>query len=401
MTARVAFVVLILCCLARAAGGTVTAYVATFGPGPLAYERFGHNAILFVDDATGRSVAYDWGRFDFEQPNFLGRFLRGDMLYSTGLSDGRAVLDFYADTLGRSVVVQELNLSPAQVEALLEHCKRAYLPEHRDYRYDYFLSNCSTKVRDAVDAAVGGQLGEQTKGVASGTSFRFEAERHAAPDWALWFGFALGFSERAEGQIDRWNAAFVPSNLREQLAGATIAGEDGRPRPLVRREVSLSANAALTAPAAPPSRAWQTGLIGLAVAAVVLGAWRLRSVLGRLAASAWFVFAGLGGLTCVLIWAFTDHWSGHANHNLLALSPLGLPLAVMVLWRRWPRATRGLAAVHAGGCVVALLIFVLPWVGQSNAAVLAMAVPANLAASALAWRAAGRVRSTHADASPT
>jgi hypothetical protein len=31
-------------------------------------------------------------------------------------------------------------------------------PENREYLYDYFRDNCSTRVRDAVDRAVGGRV---------------------------------------------------------------------------------------------------------------------------------------------------------------------------------------------------------------------------------------------------
>ena len=67
---------------ARAAmGAALTISIYTYGPGPAVFEKFGHIAIGIADARTGEDVAYNWGMFDFDQPNFLGRFLTGDTRY--------------------------------------------------------------------------------------------------------------------------------------------------------------------------------------------------------------------------------------------------------------------------------------------------------------------------------
>ena len=46
----------------------------TIGPGPIFWERFGHNAIVVRDREAGTAIAYNYGIFDFEQENFLANF---------------------------------------------------------------------------------------------------------------------------------------------------------------------------------------------------------------------------------------------------------------------------------------------------------------------------------------
>ena len=58
----------------------------------------------------------------------------------------------------RSVSVQELTLLPAEKQALRAALEENARPENRLYKYDYFLDNCSTRVRDAVDRVVAGQV---------------------------------------------------------------------------------------------------------------------------------------------------------------------------------------------------------------------------------------------------
>src|SRR5690606_18971618 len=52
-------------------GSELTVYVMTCGPGDIACERFGHNAIWIHDAADGPDVAYNYGLFDFDQENFF------------------------------------------------------------------------------------------------------------------------------------------------------------------------------------------------------------------------------------------------------------------------------------------------------------------------------------------
>lgn len=398
MAVRVVFFLLLCLFPAGAWAQDLRVYVVTIGPGELPHERFGHNALLFADPATGQSVAYDWGRFDFAQPGFIRRFVRGDMLYSSGVADGEELLAFYADTLDRRVVLQELNLTASQTSELLSACRVGHLPENRDYRYDYFIANCSTKLRDALDEALDGQLKAQLARVAAGTTFRREAERHMAPDWLLWLGFHAGFGRPADRAIDAWEQCFLPAKLQEWLGTVEVTNAQGQRLPLVARKVMLSEGTFAAPPDKPPSRWRQTGLIGLAVGGALILLSRLRRPApARMAAATWFLFAGAAGAFLLFLWAFTGHYSGYANQTILLLSPLGLPLAIMTPVRRWQAATAWVAAVHLALCIAGCVLHFVPGLGQENAAVVALALPANLGA---AWVAGVRPRWRSTRSSP-
>ena len=72
-------------------GSELEVYLVTMGPGDMIWERFGHNAILLHDPASGRGISYNFGYFDFAQKDFLLRFLRGKMLYQAVALDGEHV----------------------------------------------------------------------------------------------------------------------------------------------------------------------------------------------------------------------------------------------------------------------------------------------------------------------
>ena len=57
------------------------AWLVTFGPGEVYWERFGHNAIWLREPAAGIDHTFNFGYFDFGQEDFILRFARGRMLY--------------------------------------------------------------------------------------------------------------------------------------------------------------------------------------------------------------------------------------------------------------------------------------------------------------------------------
>ena len=56
--------------------------VITIGPSQKElYSAFGHSGIRVKDDSLGIDYFYNYGVFDFDQPNFYINFLKGKLLY--------------------------------------------------------------------------------------------------------------------------------------------------------------------------------------------------------------------------------------------------------------------------------------------------------------------------------
>ena len=99
-------------------GDSLQVYLLTVGQGDEIWERFGHNAIGIRDLRARTDITYNWGLFDFEQPGFVAKFVRGDMLYWMAGDDAAADMARYV-ARNRSMTIQELNLSPTQRATLL------------------------------------------------------------------------------------------------------------------------------------------------------------------------------------------------------------------------------------------------------------------------------------------
>ncbi|HXE58011.1 MAG TPA: DUF4105 domain-containing protein [Gemmatimonadales bacterium] len=367
-------------------GAELTVYVMTMGPGERIWERFGHNAIWIVDTARGTSKAYNYGLFSFRQENFLLRFVQGRMLYWMGSADGLEDAARYAAD-GRAVWVQELDLPPTTRAALRDFLEWNERPENRFYRYDYYLDNCSTRVRDALDRVLGGIIRAQLDTVPTGTTYRSHTRALTAPDPLLYTGIHFLLGHPADRALDAWDEGFLPLRLRDHLRRVTVTHADGRVVPLVRAERALYESALPPPPSSPP--AWVPAYLAIG-GAVGLALVRLGRRAGRtggrgfgLAGAGWAFLGGLAGLVLLGMWFFTDHVVASRNENLLQANPLLLPLA-LVLPRIGPHAKRlaplavGLAAGAAGLSLLGLVVQLLPGFDQPNGEILALMVPANL-----------------------
>lgn len=359
--------------------------VMTMQPGEVFWERFGHDAIVVVDPRTGTATSYNYGFFDPDEPGFLDRFVRGKMQYLLAALPVEQDLASYRDE-GRGVSIQWLDLTPAQASRLQHALQVESQPENARYHYDYFTANCATKVRDALDDALGGELHRKIAGQAHGQTYRSEAVRLASPATWMWLGFDIGLSSYADQPLSRWDDAFIPMRLADSLA--TMRLGDGRP--LVASTQVLLPHRITAEPQAMAQPWWPWALIGLALALAIWWAGRHRPrTLAAIALPLWLVLGTFGSLL-LFVWGFTDHRAAWANQNLLLLSPLCL-LLVPGGWHvarghmggRWFRV---LLAAVATGTIVALLLKWMPMPAQLNQPWIALLLPIHLAL----WHALGR-----------
>lgn len=362
-------------------------FLVTMGPGEEVWNRFGHNAIWIHDASTGEDLVWNWGLFHFDQVGFWPRLVRGEMLYSMGgMTLDRTIAQYQAE--GRDVWAQELALTPIQKADLDRLIRRNAQPANREYIYHYYLDNCSTRVRDALDAVLGGGIEQHFSGIATPTTWRWHTRRLVQMAPLVYGGIALVLGQRGDETISAYEEMFLPMRLRAHLAGFFVEQRDGSMRPLVLSETVLVDGAA-EAPPEAPARKWPTYLVlGLVSAGVVvaLGTLWSRGMPGRAVAALpialWSLLAGVAAVTLLGAY-FTDHTFWYRNENVLQATPLSLLVGVLVLAGVVRPKLVGLAARlalwAAALSVAGLALKVLPVFSQQNVEILALAVPLHLA----------------------
>lgn len=364
-------------------GATLDVSVLTVGVGPDVYERFGHNLLWIRDRRTGESLVWEWGEFDFNQPDFVKRFLFGDTRYwMAGVPLSVAMNAYYARR--RDVVVQELDLSAGQRAALDAFVRANALDENKYYRYDYFLDNCSTRLRDALDIVLDGAISAALRGRATPWTYRSETLRLNQEDPWLFLGMDLALGRPADHTMDAWQAAFIPMRFRDELRDVRVRSATGALVPLVKNERVMIAR---TRPVDPPAIQAARWPVAVTVVTLVLAlgiAWLgLLAERGSAAARASVVGVavcthlvwGLIAAMVWFVWLFTRHAFWAWNPHLLLWTPLSLVIAPLIAFERTRSRTRGwIQGYHLvmASAAFAVAIAVAVWRGSHLATTAAL-----------------------------
>lgn len=367
--------------------------VLTIGPGEQLFDRFGHASIRVRNVATGLDSAWNWGMYDFESAGFIWRFLTGDTRYWMAGYPTDLVVGFYARAQ-RAIWEQELALDAAQADSLLRLLRWNARDENKFYRYDYYLDNCATRVRDALDAVLGGSLRTALAVPGAGVTWRGETLRLSAAFPAIAFGMTFALGRPADDTLTRWDEGFIPMRFRDAMRDVRIGSAE--PRPLVRAERVLAPEGAFPEEPSPPTYAAVALAIGTLIAIGVAWLARLARAGGRQARAArvavgtigslWHLTIGFAGTLVLLAGLFTRHEFMAHNGSVLLGTPASLALGVLyaMAWRtgasnRVVAAARALGTVTLATGTVGLILAFAPVGAMHGAwAAAALAVPAHL-----------------------
>ena len=379
--------------VASVPGSNIEVFLMTMGPGDAIWERFSHNALVIRDRLAGTDVAYNWGIFDFNQADFIPRLARGRMRYWMAGYRSADMIEAYRRA-NRSVWLQRINLTPGQRLELQAYIGETDTEANRYYRYDYYRDNCSTRIRDALDMVVGGQIRAATAGIETGTTYRWHTARLLASVPAAYAGIQFVVGNRGDEPISAWDEMFLPLFLQRHMGALTVTTPEGDEVPLLGPAVQVVDAQRGPVPSDAPNM-----IVAFLLAGVALGG--LFAVLGRpagrgrrwaawllaLTGAGWSLVMGLLGSALLLSWFFTDHAFWGANENAFQANPASLVLAVLLIsaiagrGRVW--TTRAAAAV-AAFALAGFVLQVLPGLDQVNGEILALTLPAHVG---LAWGA--------------
>jgi Domain of unknown function (DUF4105) len=371
---------------ARAArGASLQVVLYTYGPGPEVFEKFGHIALAIEDTQTGESIAYNWGMFDFNQPNFLLRFLTGDTKYwMAGYRTGE--FNAMYQSQDRTIRQQRLNLTPMQRGALSDLVSWNAREENSYYRYDYYNDNCSTRVRDALDWVLGGAVRQALDTVDGHFTWRDETARITAENLPVYAGIQIALGRNADRHLTRWQLAFLPERFADDLARTPVGGTS-----LVAHDSVLYTTQSLPTLEHVPQRTMPALAVGMVLGVVVFALARFAPALLSAFGAVWYGVGGVLGTALLLAGTVTKHipYMG-TNLNLTLFSPLLLVAALFWFWRMRTdsrgRSGRALSVVVAAIALVGLVLEHLPGFWQGSMLLFMTVVPVHVALAIVANR---------------
>jgi hypothetical protein len=285
------------------------------------YTFFGHTALRFTDSATNTDIVFNYGTFNFDEPAFVYKFLKGNLPYYLSVD---ALAEFKQQYIfeNRDVIEQELNLSTNQKIAIKNYLKNNLKPENRTYFYDFSDNNCTTKIKDVLtqftaDSAL--QLNNQQ----ATTTYRTNLHQYLnyQNPWYT-FGFDALVGLKADVPLNANQAAFLPQNLMQLLATKSN---------LVNHKTNL-----VTATQQYNNQHWFTpflfftGLLLLCIALSFIKNTRVQLAINGYGAMLFFI-CGLMGLLVLFMWFAANYNICKQNLNVFWALPLHVFTAFFLL----------------------------------------------------------------------
>lgn len=293
----------------------------TVAPGSDLYATFGHSAVRVIDSSTGGDYVFNYGTFNFDTPHFYWKFVRGKLMYSLSVWDYPTFMMEYHEEK-RKVWEQVLDLSCAEKETVWQFLQWNYLPQNRDYKYDFLFDNCSTRIRDIFIKIFG--PGWQVPDIVPGSRLSFRKIINQYLSHKPWekLGINLMFGKSTDDTMNRMQIMFLPDYLMKGIGSSKVNG-----KPLVKKE-SVLYDPGTTAEEHYPFYLYPAFLFALlAVFIIVLSFNPLRKI-SRMVIP-WvdrciFFLTGLLGFFLLFMWFGTDHQVCEWNYNLLWAFPFNL-----------------------------------------------------------------------------
>ncbi|MGB0177741.1 MAG: DUF4105 domain-containing protein, partial [Owenweeksia sp.] len=332
-------------------------HVLTCGPyqGEL-YSAFGHSAVRVYDPQNGIDFLYNYGVFDYDQPNFYLNFARGFLNYQLDVMAYDRFKAFYIEE-DRYIHEQVLNLSPEEKQEFFDFLQWNARPDNKYYSYDYFYDNCATRIRDALANVLGERLQFEGDYITIDYSIRDLCDIYL--QYQPWgdLGIDLCLGLPMDKKATPYEYMFLPDYLESGLNHAYLY-RDGVKRPLVKETIITYSSRDPLKPRTFFTPIVFTSLILLIGLFITYRAFRkkknafgfdtfLMSITGLLG---WFLLA---------LWLATDHKAAACNFNLLWAFPLYFPMALLLLKKRRPAYLRLFFRLTFWIHLITLLIW--PW----------------------------------------
>ena len=300
----------------------------TCDPGQQLYSSFGHSAFRVYDPINKINKVYNYGTFDFDAPNFYLNFVKGHLNYMLSTINYNYFEEEYVSE-NRAIYEQVFNLDSSDNQLLYEYLEQNALPENKYYLYDFLYNNCSTKIRDVLQAVFGDRIILNTE--VNSRSFRQMIQPYLKDQPWTDFGIMLVFGLPPDKIASGSEAMFLPTELMNAMKNVEIETNISKQK-LVSQTVCIfqSTQIEIVTPF------WQHPFFVFSIISLLC---LLLSVIQLIYKRQFiaidivlFAFAGLLGVLFVFLWTVTAHHSTAANMNLLWASPFHL-VAVLLLRR--------------------------------------------------------------------
>lgn len=301
--------------------------ILTCGPGEELYSTFGHTAIRIIDSSRATDIVYNYGTFDFDDPDFYMKFTRGKLDYFLSVSSMPDFMYEY-EVEKRPVTEQVLLLTDSSKTAIANALTTTLSSPARYYKYDFLYNNCTSRVRDILIRYAG--LQTRVALVPAKTTFRDMLHEYLNKGDEAWskFGIDLLLGSPIDKPVNIPESMFLPDYL---MKGIDSSAQKNGAGILEQKRMILVGNDTVKT-----FHNWPLYLYTVIVTLLILISLLKNKTARILTKGIDFLLlfkTGLMGIFLLFMWFGTDHKACAANYNLLWAIPTNM-IAAFALWKK-------------------------------------------------------------------
>ena len=279
------------------------------------YSAFGHSGIRFWDPSNGIDYFYNYGIFDFDQPNFYLNFLHGKLLYKVGKYNYKSAEAFYKSQ-NRFIKEQILDIDDNDKMLLFKYLEKNVQPENSTYLYNYIFNNCATKIRDVLFSVFQERVEFKSEG--EGMSFRGLMDLYLKKNQWGDLGIDICLGSSIDVEASNLDQMYLPDYL---FTGLEIATLDNKK--LVNKTLTYI----------PDYNEYKQSIFSPKLIFIIILLISIYISFRQIKYGLKYKYfdlilfcgSGLIGLLIIYLWGFTDHLSKN-NFNILWALPINFIL---------------------------------------------------------------------------
>ena len=285
------------------------ASVITCETGNESYSLFGHTAIRIIDLENNIDAVYNYGAFDFNTPNFVAKFVKGNLQYfavATTFSDFMSQYTYEQ----RSVFEQELIIPLAYKQKLFDNLTAVLSSSESYYTYKFIDKNCTSMVVDMLNKTLESKIID--KKLDTDKTYR----SILFPYFDNFFYEKLGTSIIFGTKVDEYsNHIFLPFELHKSLQQTQFN----------KQLLCKASNTLLEFKKQAPSSWWNTIYTYLIFLGLIL-------ILNNKYVDIFYlVMMGLLGIFFASVGFYSFHQELAYNYNLLVFNPILLVMLYFIV----------------------------------------------------------------------
>lgn len=319
------------------------------------YAMYGHTAIRVQDPKQYLDIVFNYGVFDFNDPGFLFKFVKGETNYMVVPIDYKYYESEYR-LRGVKVVEQILNLPQTDKQKIWDALCINALPENRVYLYNFFFDNCATRPRDIIENNISGNI--VYKSTPNNQTFRNLVHECVGADPLVQFGIDIVIGSTADRNATDREKMFLPIYMKDAFENALIKTNGGNSTPLILSEKEIIPNQLPDYKDIKLITPLVFGIILLIISiAIVCISGRKGKIISLTFDFFLFLIAGLAGCVVFFLMFFSIHPCVDSNWNLVWLNPIMLLIAFLSLVKMFSKYIYYYHFIN----FVLLALFILAW----------------------------------------